>query len=107
MAPDTLVERLELAATAVLLIVGVVITLASANAVKRVCGLTLVVLAVLVALAAVHAPQAAIMAGVAVAFAQMLIGAAVLVRLQEAYGVIEVAEFDAADAKAEPAEPSA
>ena len=107
MAPDTLVERLELAAAAVVLIVGVTTALASANAVKRVCGLTLVMLAVLLALAALRVPQAALMAGLAVVFAQMLIGAAVLVRLQEAYGVIEVAEFDAADAKAEPAEPSA
>jgi hypothetical protein len=53
------------------------------------------------------APESLLVVGIAAAFAQLVIGVAVGVRLQEAYGGVEAAEFDAADDANEPAEPKA
>lgn len=44
------------------------------------------------------------LAGLAALFAAVMLGAALIVRLQEAYGGVEGAEIDAADAADEPAD---
>jgi hypothetical protein len=95
-----LFERLLAAAAIALTMAGAATALIGQNAIKRLVGLTLAGLGALVALA-LWAPQA-VMAGAAILFAQVAIGAALAVRLQEAYGAIETREIDAADAASEP-----
>ena len=107
MAPTLLVLRLALAASIVLLACGVALAWTSASFAKRVMGVMIALTGAIVALAALNAPQAMMIAGVAVLLAYAAIGAGVLVRLQEAYGAAEIAEIDSADADAEPAEPTA
>lgn len=102
-----LLERAQLVAAIALLLIGVATAWASANTAKRLAGLLIAQIGAMLGLAVLGAPQGAIIAGVALAFALMLVGAALIVRLQEAYGGVEAAEFDAADEQSEPAEPQA
>ena len=104
---ELLAERLQLAAAAALLMIGAVTALSSNNVAKRLAGLLIALIGAVLGLAALGAPGAALIAGLAAVFAQILVGVALLVRLQEAYGVTELAEIDAADAESEPAEPDA
>jgi hypothetical protein len=107
MAAELLAIRLELALSVALLAVGAVMALSSANVAKRVAGLLIAHLAVLVALAALKVGGAVLMAGLGVCLAVLLLGVALLVRLQEAYGAVETLELDAADTQSEPLEPMA
>lgn len=107
MAPAMLALRLGLAASVALLMCGVALAWTSASFAKRVVGATMALTGAIVGLAVLAAPQAAIVAGVAVLFAYAVIGVGVLARLHEQYGATEIAEIDAADANAEPAEPAA
>lgn len=102
-----ILDRAQLAGAVVLLLIGVAMAWASANTAKRLAGLLIAQLGAMLGLAVLGAPQGAIIAGVALAFAHVLVGAALIVRLQEAYGGVEVAEFDAADEQSEPSEPAA
>ena len=104
---ELLAERLQLAAAAALLMIGAVTALSSNNVAKRLAGLLIASIGAVLGLAGLGAPEAALIAGLAAVFAQILVGVALLVRLQEAYGVTEFAEIDAADAESEPAEPDA
>lgn len=104
MAGELIVARLELAVAAALLILGALTAWSSANVVKRLIGLTLAQLGALLGLAALGAPNAALLAVIAVALAQLILGAALAVRLQEAYGGVEAPEFDTADDQTEPTE---
>lgn len=107
MTPEFLLERAHLALAVALLLVGVVTAWTSTNVAKRVGGVVVALTAALIALAVLGAPPALLIAGVGLGFAQLVVGAALLVRLQEGYGGLEAPEFDAADADGEPAEPSA
>jgi hypothetical protein len=97
-----LLERILAGGAMALLIAGAAAALLSPNAIKRLAGLTIAGLGALAALAALSAPDVALIAGVAVLFAQLAIGVAIVVRLQESYGAIETPELDAADAQSEP-----
>lgn len=105
MAPDVLIERILLAGAVALLVVGAVAAWTSANVAKRVAAIALAHIGAVVALAVLGAPGPALIAGVGAAFAQLTLGVALIVRLQESYGAIEAPEIDAADASSEPTEP--
>lgn len=92
-------------AAAVLAIMGAVAALGSANALKRVAGIIVAQIGALIALASLGAPTLLLGAGALVCFAQVALGAALIVRLQEGYGETEMRGVDVADAASEPAEP--
>jgi len=97
MAPELLLTRALFAAALVLLLIGAVAGWAAPNAIKRLAGVALAMLGAILGLAALGAPNALLIAAAAVAFAQLALGAAVVVRLQEDYGAIEAPETDQAD----------
>ena len=107
MALEHFVLRLEFAAALVLLLIGAIVALSSANAVKRLGGAVITLIAALLGLAVLEAPAAALSVGVAVMFATLAIGVALGVRLQEAYGAVESPDINQADAQSEAAEPDA
>lgn len=96
MTPALLTPLLAAAAIA-LVVIGAVAALVQANVVKRVIGLAIAGFGAIAALAALGAPDGALVAGVAIVFAQTVIGVVLIVRLQESYGAIEAPEIDAAD----------
>lgn len=102
MSAADLIERLLVGGAVALLMIGAATVLVSPNAIKRVVGLSIAMLGALAGLAALRVPEGVIVGGAAVLLAQLAIGAALLVRLHESYGVIEAPEIDAADAEAEP-----
>lgn len=97
MAPELLLTRALFAAALVLLLIGAVAGWAAPNAIKRLAGVALAMLGGILGLAALGAPNALLIAGAAVVFAHLALGAAVVVRLQEDYGAIEAPETDQAD----------
>ncbi|MGQ0533149.1 MAG: hypothetical protein ACT4OF_10745 [Caulobacteraceae bacterium] len=99
-AEPVLLERLLTGCAIALVIAGAAAALLSPSAIKRLAALTIAGLGALAALA-LWAPQA-VTAGVAIMFAQLAVGVALVVRLQESYGAIEAPELDAADAESEP-----
>ena len=107
MEPHLIAERLHLGADAALVMLGAVTAWSSTNVAKRLVGLVIANIAVMLALASLHAPDAALLGVLAIALAQFVIGAALVVRLQESYGVTETPELDGADEQGEPAEPGA
>jgi multisubunit Na+/H+ antiporter MnhG subunit len=107
MVGATAAELLQAAGAIALLALGAVMALVSANAVKRVAGVALALLGALLGAAAINAPPALALGAIGAAFAHLIIGAAIVVRLQEAYGGVETRAFDEADEAAEPPEPSA
>ena len=107
MVIDPIVARLLLAVAVAMLMLGAVTAWTSTNFIKRVAGLLVASLGALCSAAALSAPASLLVVGIAAAFAQLVIGVALGVRLQEAYGGAEAAEFDAADDANEPAEPKA
>jgi len=104
MEPHLILTRALLAGAVVLLMVGVVAAWSSDHATKRVIGIVVALLGALVGLAALSAPSALLIAGVAVLFGHVAVGVALVVRLQEAYGGVEAPAIDAADAQSEPVE---
>lgn len=107
MGADFAIERVNLAIAVALLMIGAVMALSSSNALKRVAGLMVTQIAVLIGLAVLGAPGSALLAGLVLGFAQLVLGAGLLVRLQEAYGGVETADFDAIDEQGEPTETGA
>jgi hypothetical protein len=97
-----LIERLLTGGAVALLMIGAATALVSPNAIKRLVGLSIAMLGALAALAALRAPEGAIVAGSAVLLAQLTLGVAITIRLHASYGGIETPEIDAADADAEP-----
>ncbi|WP_156767566.1 hypothetical protein [Candidatus Viadribacter manganicus] len=88
-----------MAACAVALVmIGAAAVLLLSNAIKRLAGLLIAGFGAIGGLAALGASDGALIVGVAVLFAQTAIGAALVVRLQEAYSAIDAVEIDAADA---------
>lgn len=80
-----------------LVVIGAMGALLLANAIKRIAALAIAGFGAIVALAAFGAPDGALVTGVAILFAQTVLGAAIVVRLQESYGAVEANEVDAAD----------
>ncbi len=102
-----LAHLIVLAGAFALVLLGAAVAWAAANATKRVAAIVVAHVGAVLALGALGAPPALLIAGVAIALAQCVFGAAIVVRLQEAYGAIEAGEIDGADDAAEPAEPGA
>lgn len=84
-----------------LVMIGAATALLFSNVIKRVAGLLIAGFGALGALAVLGAPDGALVVGVAILFAYTATGAAIVVRLQEAYGSVETLEIDAADAERE------
>jgi hypothetical protein len=93
-------------ALAVALVAGGAVTaFASSNALKKTAAVVTALAGALLALALLGAPSVALVAAVAVAFAYCVVGVAISVRLQEAYGSVETGDVDAADEQDEPRGP--
>ena len=105
MASEVILERLHLALAVALLLVGVVTAWTSGNVAKRLAGVALALTGSLIALGVLDAPAALLIAGAGVGFAQLVVGVALLVRLQESYGGAEAPDFDAADGQSDAQEP--
>ncbi len=97
----------EIGAALTLLAIGALMAWTSGNILKRVVGIVIADLGALLALATLGAPASMLIAGIGAAFAALLVGIALIVRLQESYGGVEALDFDAADQNDEPAEPAA
>lgn len=104
---DLVLLRAEFGLSVALLLIGAMMALTSSNVQKRVGGLLVVEIAALLAAGSLKAGAALMMAGVATGFAALLIGSAIVVRIQEAYGAIETPELDAADVEGEQARQAA
>lgn len=79
----------------------------STNATKRVGAVLVALIGAMLAAAALGAPAALLIGGGALGFAYCAVGVALIVRLQEGYGGVEIPEIDAADEQSEPREPEA
>ena len=90
-------EPLLAAAAIALVVIGATAALLLDNAIKRIVGLTIAGFGAIAGLAALSAPDSAVVASVAVVFAQAVVGVVIVVRLQESYGTIEAVEIDGAD----------
>lgn len=97
----SLAQDMGYLAGVVLLIAGSSAAWASSNLAKRLVGVAIAHLGATVSAAAVGAPQSLLIAGATIGFAALAIGAALVVRLQEAHGAIEAAAVDAADRDAD------
>jgi hypothetical protein len=107
MASGFVAQSAVLVGAFTLLMIGALAAWTAPNAMKRVAGVVIALIAAIVAMAALQAPSSWLIGGVAVALAYCVIGTAVVVRLQEAYGGAEAREFDASDDDSESAEPDA
>lgn len=94
-----------LALAMALVLGGAVAAFASGNALKKVAAILSALVGAGLAAALLGAPSGTLIAVAAIAFAYCVVGVAVLVRLQEAYGSIETSDLDAADEQDEPREP--
>jgi hypothetical protein len=83
MVIEPIVARLLLAIAVAMLMLGAVTAWTSANFIKRVAGILVASLGALTGAAALSVPVSLIVVGVAAAFAQLLFGVALGVRLQE------------------------
>jgi multisubunit Na+/H+ antiporter MnhC subunit len=99
MSADLFVIRAIVAVSAALLMCGAFAAWVSANALKRIAALAFALAGALLGAAALGAPSVLLIAGVVVGFAQLAVGAAVTVRVQEGYGAVEMPEINAADAR--------
>lgn len=104
MAAEIWLTALALAAAMALTLIGAVTAWLAANAAKRLAGLVFALIGAVLALGVLGAPAALLAGGVALAFAHLALGLALLVRQQESYGGVEATEIDTADRKAEAAE---
>jgi hypothetical protein len=102
---DPVTTRAAFALAIALVLLGVSAAFAAHNAVVRLAGVPIALLGGVCALAALGAPPAALILAAAVGLAYALVGAAIVILLQESYGSVESAALDAADSAAEPPEP--
>jgi hypothetical protein len=84
---------------------GAVASFASNNALKKVAAVLTALVGAALAAALLGAPNSLLIAVAAIGFSYCVVGIAVVVRLQEAYGAIEASELDAVDEQDEPREP--
>ena len=96
---DAFAIRAVAAVAVALLMSGVFGAWVSTNAAKRVAALAVTFLGALLGAAALGAPSSVLIAGAAMGFSQLALGAVIVVRLQEDYGAVETREIDAADAR--------
>lgn len=101
---DIWLTAFALGAAMALTLIGAVTAWLGANAAKRLAGLVFALMGAVLALGVLGAPAALLTGGVALAFAYLALGLALVVRQQETYGGVETTEIDAADRKAEAAE---
>lgn len=94
-------EFVLMAGAAALVMIGAVAALLSGNAIKRLGGVLVAGFGAIASLAAMGAGNQAVVAGVALLIAYAVLGAAIVVRLQEGYGSIEAPDIDAADGEEE------
>lgn len=92
-----LLLRAMVAAAVMVMVLGMLALLTSANAGKRLAGAATAMLGAVLALAALRAPSIFISAAAAVALVYAALGALVLIRLQESYGDTELPAVDAVD----------
>lgn len=97
-------EQFVSASGLLLLVIGVTATLLSTNLVKRLVGLVFAVMGAMLAGLAFAGPSGALTAGIVIGLAYLMVGAFLLIRLQEAFGSLEARDIDAADAAAESSE---
>lgn len=102
MTASALIQVAGFALAFALALSGGAAALLADNAVKRLIGMLVALVAAVPALAVLGAPQPMLFAGVALAFAYTIVGVALIVRAQEDYGADEAPELDAADARDEP-----
>jgi hypothetical protein len=107
MAPALIADALALTLAVSLLLAGAMTAWATSNTVKRLGGVMVALIAAIVVLSVLGAPDEAVTVAVAIAFSYCALGAVLTVRLQEAYGATEAREIDAADDQDEPVEPQA
>jgi hypothetical protein len=107
MASGFVVQAVVLIGAFALLLMGAVVAWTAPNAMKRVAGVIIALIGATIAMAALQAPPSWLIAGAAVALGYCVVGATVVVRLQEAYGAAEAGVIDAADDEGEPPEPGA
>jgi hypothetical protein len=81
--------------------IGAAATLLSGNVIKRVAGLLVCGSGAIASLAALGAGNGPLIAGVALLFVYVVLGVAIVVRLQESYGAIEAPDIDTADAESD------
>ena len=91
--------RAVLAIAVALLLCGAFAAWAATNAIKRLAAVTIALVAAIMAGAALSAPDVLLIGVAGVAFAYLVVGAALVVRAQEEYGVVETSEIDSADAR--------
>ncbi len=99
-------ERLTLVLAVALVLLGAVMAWTAGNAVKRLVGVLIALCAALAAAVSLGATDV-VLPGVAVALALLMLGAALVVRVQEAFGGVEFAEVNAADAQSDVKAPEA
>jgi hypothetical protein len=107
MASGFIAQAVVLIGAFTLLLMGAVAAWTAPNAMKRVAGVIIALVAATIAMAALQAPPSWLIAGAAVALGYCVVGTTVVVRLQEAYGAAEASAIDAADDEREPPEPGA
>ena len=98
MLADLFVDRALVAVAVALTVCGVFAAWVSTNVIKRLAALTAALLGALLGAAALGAPDVLAIGGAALGLAQLAVGAAVAVRLQESYTTVETPEINAADA---------
>lgn len=102
---EAILPRAAFAVAITLVLLGALAAWAASNAITRLAGVAIALLGAVCALAALGAPPSAQIAATAAALVYTLVGAAIVVLVQESYGSIETAALDAADAAAESSEP--
>lgn len=107
MSATLIANGMLLAAALALVFGGAAMALTGANLVKRIGGILASLTGAIIGLAALGAGAGVLIAAVAIAFAYCVVGASVLVRLQESHGAIETAVIDSGDQADEPLEPRA
>lgn len=98
-ALDAFALRAVVAAALALAVGGVFVAWTATNAAKRVASFAVALLGAVIAGAALGAPSVLLAAAVVIGFGYLVVGGAVVVRLQEEYASIETPEIDAADAR--------
>ncbi len=101
MAYALVLERALFAGAVVLMLAGALSAWSAQNTARKLAGLLVAMLGAVMAVVALDAPAWIAVAGAALALAQLVVGAAVAVRLHESYGSSETADADRVEADAE------
>lgn len=85
-------------------LLGAALASSASHALKRVVGAVIGFAGAALVLSELGVSEVFLIAASAIAFAHILFGAALVVRLKETYGGLDVADMDAADRESEPKE---